>query len=249
MKKKKNYAGPEISSVNKQMTKEEIKTRFDNETASLYTDQDVTWIPEYLYMLSLIQKTLRPYVNSGSNLIDLGAGTGNLSRTIFRKYPDVNIDLVDFSENMLKQVDKVLTGFKGKYQTIQDDIFKIQFENDIYDCVMSSFAIHHGRGKEVYEELYRNIYKWLKKTGIFINCDVVEGDNDFLTKLNENGWSDYLKNTGFENVEIEKIFNNYHREDSPISLKSHMELLSKAGFETVDILWKKHNFAVYVGIK
>lgn len=249
MNEKRNYAGPEISSDNKQMTKEEIKERFDNETASLYSDQDVTWIPEYLYMLSLIQKALKPFINSGSRLIDLGAGTGNLSRTIFRAYPDIYIDLVDFSENMLREVDKVLTDYKGKYQTIHDDIFEIQFDTNFYDGVISSFAIHHGRGKKVYENLYRNTYKWLKKSGVFINCDVIEGDNDFLTELNEKGWSDFLNSVGFENEERKKIFNNYHREDSPISLNNHIQLLSEVGFETVDVLWKKYNFAVYIAIK
>lgn len=244
-----NYEGPELSSSNKKMTKEEIKARFDNKTASLYSNQDVKWIPEYLYLLSLIQKALKPFVNSKSRLIDLGAGTGNLSRTIFREYPEIHIDLVDFSENMLKEIDEVLKEFKGKYQKINYDIFELQCDSNIYDGVISSFAIHHGRGKDVYESLYKEIYKWLKNPGVFINCDVVKGDNNFLTELNENAWTDYLNSTGFEDEEIEKIINNYYREDSPISLNNHIHLLSEVGFETVDILWKKLNFAVYIAIK
>lgn len=53
----------------------------------------------------------------------------------------------------------------------------------------------------------------------------------------------------FSDEDIKKIFSNYHREDSPISIKRHLALLTQVGFTSVDVLWKIYNFSVYVGVK
>lgn len=50
-------------------------------------------------------------------------------------------------------------------------------------------------------------------------------------------------------ADVEHIFSNYRREDSPLSLRQHLALLQRAGFSAADVLWKRFNFAVYVGVK
>ncbi len=243
------YVGPEKSNKQNQMTKDEIKNRFDSETASLYSQRAPSWLPEVDFSFSLIQKTLEPFLTKNSRIADLGAGTGNLSRTIFEAYPNVKIDLIDFSENMLSEVKNVLSKFKGKYKTITEDIFKYKLKCNTYNAVVSSFAIHHAREEKVYKNLYQNIFNSLTDSGIFICCDVIEGDNDYLSSLNEKDWSTFLSNQGFEKDEIGKILDGYHREDSPIPMNNHFNLLKDVGFKSVDVLWKKYNFGIYVGIK
>jgi tRNA (cmo5U34)-methyltransferase len=96
--------------------------------------------------------------------------------------------------------------------------------------------------------MYRRIHAWLKPGGIFACCDVVDGDTPELAALNLSGWRQYL--TGKLTPEhVERMFSNYRREDSPISLRKHLSYLAEAGFGATDILWKRFNFAVYVGIK
>jgi tRNA (cmo5U34)-methyltransferase len=243
------YIGPEKSNTSNKMTKDEIKNRFNNETASLYSQRDPSWLPEFNFSFTLIQKVIKNYINKNSKIADLGAGTGNLSRTILEAYPDVQIDLIDFSENMLNEVINVLSEFKGKYKTITADIFNYELNNSTYNAIISSFAIHHARGENIYEKIYKNIYNALTETGIFICCDVIEGGNKDLSSINEADWSIFLENQGFEKDKIDQILSNYHREDSPLSLGNHLKLLKDVGFKTVDVLWKKYNFGIYLGIK
>jgi tRNA (cmo5U34)-methyltransferase len=243
------YVGPEKSHKKDKMSKAEIKNRFDEETASSYSQRNPAWLPEFDFSFSLIQKTVKRFLPREARLLDLGAGTGNLSRTVFEACPDAAIDLLDFSENMLNEAPTVLQDFTGRFKIIKADIFKARLEKGAYDGVVSSFAIHHGRTGHIYADLYKNIYHWLKAPGIFICCDVIAGGNAELSELNERGWRDFLKEQGFESGEVEKILNNYHREDSPLSLKHHLDLLCDAGFNTADILWKKYNFGIYLGIK
>lgn len=103
-----NYIGPDIGSSSKMMTKDEIRDRFNNEVAALYSQKKPIWLLEFDYAFNLITKILNPYTKTKTKILDLGAGTGNLSRTVLERYNDVHITLLDFSENMLKEVSNVL---------------------------------------------------------------------------------------------------------------------------------------------
>ena len=39
------------------------------------------------------------------------------------------------------------------------------------------------------------------------------------------------------------------REDSPLSLREHLRILNVCGLTQVDVVWKKHIFGLYVGVK
>jgi len=226
-----------------------VRSKFDNETASAYSQSATSWLPEVDFSFPLIQRTLKPFITKNSRIADLGAGTGNLSKKIFESYPNVIIDSVDFSENMLSEAKNVLSQFEGNYSIITEDFFEYKLKNNAYDAVVSSFAIHHARDLKVYKNLYQNIFNSLTENGIFICCDVIEGDNDFLSSLSEKDWSNFLSSQGYKKEEIYDILDGYHKEDSPISIREHFNLLKDVDFKSVDVIWKKYNFGIYVGIK
>jgi tRNA (cmo5U34)-methyltransferase len=244
------YAGPEISLSRRKMTQAEIQARFNAEVAAAYSQRRPVWLPEYESALTLVARTLRPYVASKreARILDLGAGTGNLSRRILQGFPDCHVSLVDFSENMLNEVPDVLADFPGRYTIRQADFWKMKIPAGSFDAVISSFALHHGRGDAVYQKLYKTIYHWLVDGGVFVCCDVVDGDTPELTRLNLAGWRHYLDGK-LSKTDVERMFSNYRREDSPISLRKHLSFLEKAGFSNADILWKRFNFAVYMASK
>jgi tRNA (cmo5U34)-methyltransferase len=244
------YVGPEISTVDRKMTQEEVRARFNAEVAEAYSQRKPVWLPEYDRVLGLVAKVLSPYLASKpvANVLDLGAGTGNLSRRILRSFRNSHMTLMDFSQNMLDEAPNVLMDFPGRYDVRQTDFWQAEFPAGRYDAVVSSFALHHGRGEAVYQALYQKIYRWLKSSGIFVCCDVVEGDTPEIAALNENGWRKYLTRR-ISATDVERMFSNYRREDSPISLRKHLSFLEEAGFGKADVLWKRFNFAVYVGVK
>jgi tRNA (cmo5U34)-methyltransferase len=246
------YVGPEVDvgTDGRKMTQEEIKARFDAESAAVYSrGRGLPWLPEHGAVMSLLIETLRAYLPACARVLDLGAGTGNLARRILRAFPDAHVTLADFSPNMLGEAPRVLKPFAGRYETVLADFWQGQFPEAAYDGVVSSFALHHGRGAAMVGDLYRKVYRWLKTPGVFLCCDVVEGDAPELAQLNEAGWRGFLQQRKFAVEQIEHIFSNYRREDSPLSLRQHLALLERAGFSAADVLWKRFNFAVYVGVK
>ena len=97
--------------------------------------------------------------------------------------------------------------------------------------------------------LYEKIYSWLKPGAVFVCYDAIDGDSQIFRQINEQGWSDFLKEQDFTQQEINQIFSNYRREDSPISLKQHINCLTQVGFHAVDVLWKRYNLALYAAVK
>jgi tRNA (cmo5U34)-methyltransferase len=243
------YVGPEVSLAGQKMSQQEIQARFDAETAAAYSQRKPLWLPEHDYAMRLVLKALKSYLPDSARLVDLGAGTGNLSRRVLKALPDCHVTLVDFSQNMLNEAPRLLAAFDGRYRIMLEDFWRMEFPPGEYDGVVASFALHHGRGEAVYWDLYRKIYDWLKVPGVFVCCDVVQGDAPPLAEMNEAGWRGFLQKRDFAPEDIERIFSNYRREDSPLSLRQHLDLLMQAGFGAADVLWKRFNFAVYVGIK
>lgn len=237
------YVGPKPTE--RVLTREEVKARFDAETAEAYSQKDPVYLPEYSFALGLVVEALRAAMPPSARILDLGAGTGNLSRRVLAGIPDSCVTLVDFSDNMLGGSKTVLADFAGRYDVVCQDFFQADFPEGSASGVVSSFAIHHARGEVEYLSLYRKIRSWLTPRGVFACCDVVEGGNADWTGINEEGWKHHLRSVSFEQAQIDHIFANYHSEDTPISLSRHLELLRQAGFVSVDVLWKKHNFGVY----
>jgi tRNA (cmo5U34)-methyltransferase len=237
------YVGPK--STNRILTRDEVKARFDRETAEAYSQQDPVYLPEYAFALGLVVEALSAALPPNPRILDLGAGTGNLSRRVLAGIPDSHVTLVDFSDNMLASSKMVLAGFEGRYDIISQDFFQADFPAGSVQGVVASFAIHHARGEAEYLSLYRKIHSWLAPGGTFACCDVLEGGSDRWTRINEEGWQAHLISVDFSQEQIDQILSNYHSEDTPISLPQHLALLKEAGFAEVDVLWKKYNFGVY----
>jgi tRNA (cmo5U34)-methyltransferase len=233
------------------MTNDEIRARFDAENAAVYTQRLRLCLPEDEYSTQLMLQALEPYLASKEEayILDLGAGTGGSCRHVLRAFGNYHVTLVDFSQNMLDEVPNVLVDYSGRYTTVQADIWEVDFPSRAFDAVVASFSLHHGRGETVYANLYRKVYAWLKTPGIFACRDVVDGDTPELSAMNESGWRQYLQQQDFSPQDIERLFSNYQCEDSPISLRQHLALLTTEGFNAADVLWKRFNFAIYVGLK
>ena len=143
-----------------------------------------------------------------------------------------------------------LAPYRDRCCLVEHDIFASGLEIPVgsLDAVVSVFAICHARGSQVYAQLYRRIYSWLKPGGIFICYDHVLGDSPVLTALNALGWHRLLRASQTAAEAREGIVGTY-QEDSPLSLREHLALLGAAGFSTADVLHKRDIFAIYLGVK
>jgi len=228
----------------------DIKARFESEPASSYGENMARWIPDFSYAHQLLLESMAIHLPKNAKGVELGAGSGRVSKLLLNAFPDLRLTLVDLSANMLGAAQKQLATYSNQCQFLVQDIFDpgLNFSVDSLDCVVSVFAICHAQGVEVYEQLYQRIHQWLKPGGYFICYDHVLGDTFQWTALNALGWHRLLTTSQSAEQAKEGIVGTY-QEDSPLSLRQHLTLLAAIGFSAVDVLYKRDIFAIYAGVK
>ena len=100
----------------------------------------------------------------------------------------------------------------------------------------------------MYAHLYQRIHRCLNPGGLFICYDHVLGDAPILTAMNVAGWHEFLSRTQNLRQAHDGVVSTY-QEDSPLSLRQHLDLLSQCEFGATDVLFKKDIFAIYAGVK
>jgi tRNA (cmo5U34)-methyltransferase len=96
--------------------------------------------------------------------------------------------------------------------------------------------------------VFDKIYKALKPGGSFWITDVILHENPLLDELMYQGWFNTLESI----VGIEKlnwVKEQYHKEDTPVTLNFQLDLMKEVGFKETIILYKHFCCATFGGIK
>ncbi len=208
------------------------------------------WVPDFEYAHKLLLDVLGLYMPPSAQVLDLGAGSGRIAKLVMERFPDCHVTLADASPNMLAATSQTLAGYAGRYALKVGDFFNegLDFPAESFDCIVSVFAICHGREISQYARLYAHLYEWLKPGGCFVCYDHVRGATDATTLLNVTGWQEFMMRSQSKQDVQAGILSTY-QEDFPLSLHQHLTLLTEAGFRGADILYKRDIFGIYSGVK
>lgn len=223
-----------------------VKTHFQEE-AKEFDVLILKVIPHYQEMIIALISALPFKITKSIKVLDLGCGTGNISRLVKERFPLAQITCMDLAENMIQMARHKLS----KYNDIEykvADFSEFQFD-DGYNAVVSSLALHHLQTDELKKKVYRKIYNCLQSGGVFYNADTVLSSTPYLDNLFIQNWKDFMqKSISSEEIES-KWLPQYYREDYPLPLMDHVEMLQEVGFQNVDVVWKYYNGAVFGGMK
>ena len=158
----------------------------------------------FLTRKELIYKYIKKYVDKKSNLIEIGAGTGNVSRYLLKNGFD-NISVGEMHLNGLKYAKSY--GINNCYQF---DILKMPFENE-FDCVCMFDVLEHIENDDL---ALKNIYKSLNKNGkvlitvpahmwLWNRADTVAGHK---IRYNKKILSKKIEKTGFKIIKERYFF-------------------------------------------
>ena len=149
-------------------------------------------------------------------ILDLGAGTGLELIHVFNRFPNMNVTVVDITENMLEELKK--RDFASHVTTICGDFFEVDFGED-YDAVISTSALHHFTPEEK-RKLYQKIYQCLKSNGQFLNCDKIS-----LTQEEQDR----------QLYELEHNIDQYRHIDTPLTIETEESILQELGFKDITV--------------
>jgi tRNA (cmo5U34)-methyltransferase len=224
----------------------QVKDHFEEE-AKVFDELIRTLIPFYEDMIQSLILALPFHDKEKIKVLDLGCGTGNISKEVKEHFPNAQITCVDMAENMIQIA-------KSKLAPYSDIEFKIADFRDLdfkedYDGVISSLALHHLSSEGEKKSFYCRIKGFLKEGGVFYNADSVLGSTPHLNQVYMDKWVEFMLDSHSQE-EIDTIWlPRYREEDFPSPLRSHIQWLEEAGFCEVDVVWKYYMFGVYGGRK
>ena len=225
---------------------EVVKKHFEEE-AKEFDKIILRLIPYYSEMLDGMVSAIPFQRSSAINVIDLGCGTGTISKRIKESFPRATITCLDLAENMIEMSKLKLSDFSGIRYQVGD--FRNYVFDDTYDAVVSSLALHHLVTDEDKINFYRKIYEALRPNGVFFNADVILGSNEHIQNVYMSKWKSFMKKHVSEDEIENKWIPQYREEDRPAQLIEQINWLVELGFSDVDVIWKYYNFAVYGGCK
>ena len=223
-----------------------VKEHFEEE-AKEFDDTILKLIPRYDDMISCMVSVIPFDKFEEFKLLDLGSGTGNITKAVKERYPNSKISCIDIAENMIQMAKIKLQNYTDiEYYT--GDFSEFDFEEK-YDVIVSSLALHHIKTDKDKKKFYSKIYSALKEGGIFLNSDVVLGSNEKLSQIYREKWIDFMLINLPEEEVREKRLPKQIEEDFPAPLIKHLEWLYEKGFKSIDVVWKYYGLVVYCGTR
>ncbi|MCS7274315.1 MAG: class I SAM-dependent methyltransferase [Candidatus Bipolaricaulota bacterium] len=203
-------------------------------------------VPRYEEMHDAVIRSIPPDLPEDLKILELGCGTGELTKKLCQRFPKAQITAIDYSIRMLEVAREKLSPYCGRIRWIEGDFAHTDFPSGC-DVVISTLAIHHLTDPQKLE-LFRKIHKALKTEGWFVNGDVVLFESDRHAFLHDQVRAEHALTHG---VALHTLDAETHSGsgDNLSTLKTQLALLEIAGFHSIDVIWKYYQFVVYGGFK
>lgn len=160
------------------MIHKDLKEKFD-ENAEHYDKIRKLIIPCFDDLYNITTELANSKKES-PKILDLGAGTGLLTKYLLEKYPEAEFTLIDLSEEMLKIAKNRFKGNNNFKYVVTD--YSTYDMADSFNMVVSSLSIHHLEDEDK-KKLYKKVYNSLNQGGIFLNADQVIGSTPDIDKI------------------------------------------------------------------
>src|SRR5579875_80258 len=183
--------------------------------------------------------------------VDLGAGTGAASRVVLDRYPRARAVLGEYSPQMTAEGRRELSAYEGRFTYVELDLTKPEWPEPMpsrADAVITSLSVHHLPDSRK-RELFGEILDHLAPGGWYLNYDNVAAGDPVV----ESAWLRAGDRQDPEAAEMRRHrtpaeqlrYENHIRYMIP--LQPQLELLRAAGFEGVDVYWKRLDTVIYGG--
>jgi tRNA (cmo5U34)-methyltransferase len=222
-----------------------VKTVF-NTAATEYDALRRKFIPGFDDFYTIAVDIIPGNRDSHLKILDLGAGTGLYSSMVQAAFPNAELTLLDFAEEMLAQAPSRFAQM-GKSPTILiGDYTTIELGRD-YDVIISALSIHHLSHPQQ-QRLYQRIFRALKPGGFFVNAEQILGKTPQIEQYYQQRWLEAVKAAGISDAQLEAA-QNRRQFDCSAPLDDQLSWLEKAGFHNINCWYQRYCFAVFGGFR
>lgn len=164
-------------------------------------------------------------------VLDLGCGNGHLLSLVLAHCPGATGVGLDFSPTMLGQARQRFAN-NERVTLVEHNMDQSLPDIGSFDCVVSSFAIHHCTHTRK-RELYFEVFARLDAVGVFCNLEHVSSPNQRIHNR-------FIEAMGIE-PEDEDPSNKL------LDVQTQLQWLREIGFQDVDCHWKWRELALLSG--
>jgi tRNA (cmo5U34)-methyltransferase len=197
-----------------------------------------TFIPDYEEMLDVAAAAVPRHART---IVDLGTGTGALSRRCLDRLPKARVVGIDADTDVLTIAARRL----GPRATFLAGSFA-RTAIPSCDAVVTSLALHHVPTRAAKLRLYRRMRAAIRRGGRIVSVDAYPARDSALAAVQHEAWRAHLRRT-YDARTTTSLFRAWARDDHYRPLETEAEIMQAAGFR-VEVVWRRGAFAVLVGI-
>jgi tRNA (cmo5U34)-methyltransferase len=177
-----------------------------------------------------------------NRVLDLGAGTGLMSRAVLAVFPEAEMVLVDGASEMLAEARRRLP--QDAISTVEADL-RDPLPEGPFDAVVSALAIHHLEDPDK-RRLFGRIAAVLRPGGVFVNAEHVAGPTPWLERTYRLLWREACQRAGASEQEIAAAVARMEMDRSR-DIHTQLGWMAESGLENCDCFFKQLHFAVLAG--
>ncbi|AGS82054.1 tRNA methyltransferase [Pseudomonas phage PaBG] len=224
-------------------------------------------IPGYGQMRDLVYRIGKRFVQSPSNVIDLGASRGEAVARFIAEFPHSDFFLSEVSEPMLAEMHERFADLPNVFP-VSYDLRKTS--EQIATAIRNpKFGMAHAGLNPVASHttlvlsiltmifvpinfrpsIYKGVYDGLARGGAFIVVEKVLGNSAAMQELLVDVYHEYKHDNGYSWEAIERKRAALEGVQVPVSHETNIDMLRAAGFRNVESFWRNMNFVAYLAIK
>jgi len=185
--------------------------------------------------------------------LDLGAGTGNASRAVLSRFPRSTAILADYSRELMSAGEREMHPFADRYRYVEFDLTAGQWPQAIpaaADAVLTSLCVHHLTDERK-QGLFAEVLRRLVPGGWYVNYDPVRSDDPVVAgawqRVADDGDPDAAGKRAHRTPAEQARHENHVRYMIP--LDQQLGYLRSAGFQGVDVYWRRLEYVIYAGCR
>ena len=220
---------------------------FGGDVADVFDDHITSSVPGYALLHELVVRATDTFLHEESIVIDIGCSTGTLINKIDQRHSGLkNLRLigVDTEEPMIRKSKSRVEGNRPEF--IHSDFVDCDFEGVSFISSVFTGQFVRPANRQIFLD---RIYKSLEWGGAFCFAEKMRGSDarfqDILTSI----YWDWKLDQGFSESELISKWKSLKGVMEPFSFQGNLDMLSRAGFKDVDLIWCAGPFRCLLAIK
>lgn len=226
---------------------EVFMSKIDNASAynsGIYDSNITNVLPYYTEYHAQVIDLVKAMGLTSPSWLDTGCGTGTLALRALGENNNIRFTLADPSSQMLEKAREKL-GEKVSYVNCGSHELLFDGEFDVVTAIQS----HHYYDKQGREQAVKHCFDALRDGGVFVTFENIRQSTAASDAVGLKRWEMFLDAHQSDPSEVKRHIERRGVEVFPITIEEHLELLKRAGFSSVNILWASYLQAGFWAIK